>query len=127
VFCSNRGQRGGCGKTFSLVLADILPRHTLTSSLVWRWLVEVLAGLSIKAAAEKLRLPFVLETIYRLRRGLRRCLDLVRTQLCREQPPPASTNTDPLLQTVEHLRLVFPDSECPPAAFQLHFQCPFLG
>jgi hypothetical protein len=109
------------------LLADVLPRHTLTASLVWRWLVELLAGLSVKAAVEKLPLPFVLETIYRLRRGLRRCLASVRTQLCREQSPPVSPYADPLLQTVEHLRTVFPDSECPPAAFQLQFQCPFLG
>ena len=109
------------------MLADVLPRHTLTASLVWRWLVEVLAGLSFKAAAEKLRLPFALETVYRLRGRFRRCLDLVRTRLCREQSPPASTHTDPLLQTVEHLRQVFSDSECPPAAFQLHFQRPFLN
>ena len=114
VFCSNRGQRGGCGRTFSLVLADVLPRHTLTASLVWRWLVEVLAGLSFKAAAEKLRLPFALETVYRLRRGLRRCLASVRTRLCREQSPPASAHADPLLQTVEHLRAVFSDSELSP-------------
>jgi len=127
VFCSNRGQRGGCGKTFSLVLADILPRHTLTAALVWRWLVEVLAGLSIKAAAEKLRLPLALETVYRLRRGLRQCLASVRTRLYREQSPPVSAHTDPLLQTVEHLRAVFSGHSCPPAAFQLRFQRPFLG
>jgi hypothetical protein len=127
VFCSNRGQRGGCGRTFSLVLADVLPRHTFTASLLWRWLVAVLAGLSVKAAAEKLRLPFALETVYRLRRGLRQCLASVRTRLCREQSPPASRQTNPLLQTVEHLRRVFSDSECPPAAFQLHFQRPFLN
>jgi len=94
---------------------------------MWQWLVEVLAGLSIKAAAEKLRLPFALETVYRLRRGLRRCLGSVRTRLCLEQSPPVSSHTDPLLQTVEHLRAVFPDHECPPAAFQLRFQRPFLG
>ena len=127
VFCSNRGRRVGCGRTFSLVLADVLPRHTMTASLLWRWLVEVLAGLSFKAAVEKLRLPFALETVYRLRRGLRRGLALVRTQLCREQSPPVSTHTDPLLQTVEHLRAVFSGSGCPPADFQLHFQRPFLG
>ncbi|MGH7951542.1 MAG: hypothetical protein ACREFE_06445 [Limisphaerales bacterium] len=109
------------------MLADILPRHTLTASLVWRWLMEVLAGLSLKAAAEKVRLPFALETIYRLRQRLRRCLDRVRTQLCREQSPPASRQVDPLLQTVEHLRRVFPQSVCPLADFQLHFQRPFLG
>lgn len=127
VFCSNRGRRGGCGRTFSLVLADVLPRHTMTASLLWRWLVEVLAGLSFKAAAEKLRLPFALETVYRLRRGLRQGLASVRTRLCREQSPPASGQTNPLLQTVEHLRRVFSDSKCPPAAFQLHFQRPFLN
>lgn len=109
------------------MLADILPRHTLTATLVWRWLVQVLAGLSIKAAAEKLRLPFALETVYRLRRGLRQGLAAVRTRLCREQSPPVGTPTDPLLQTVEHLRVVFSDSACPPAAFQRHFQRPFLG
>ena len=99
----------------------------MTSSLLWRWLVEVLAGLSFKAAAEKVRLPFALETVYRLRRGLRQCLASVRTRLCREQSPPVSSQTDPLLQTVEHLRAVFPGSSCPPAEFQLHFQRPFLG
>lgn len=127
MFCSNRGLRGGCGKTFSLVLADVLPRHTLTASLVWQWLVKLLTGLSVKAAVEALRLPFALETMYRLRRGLQRRLDLVRTRLCREQSPPVSRQSQSLLQTVEHLRAVFPDSQCPPAAFQLHFQGPLLG
>jgi len=127
VFCSNRGRRGGCGRTFAIVLADVLPRHTLRASLVWRWLVAVLAGFSFKAAAEKLRLPFALETFYRLRRRLRRGLDRVRTQLCREQSPPGSAHADPLLQTVEHLRAVFASQECPPAEFQRHFQRPFLG
>ncbi len=127
VFCSNRGQRGGCGRTFFLVLADVLPRHTLTASLVWRWLVKVLAGLSLKAAAEKLRLPFALETVYRLRRGLRRKLDGLRTRLAGRCGPPTVTHADPLHQTLAHLRMVFPRSQCPPAEFQLHFQRPFLG
>jgi hypothetical protein len=127
VYCSNRGLRGGCGRTFALFLADILPRHTLTASLVWPWLVKLLAGLSLKAAAEKLRLSFALETVGRWRRNLRHGLDQIRTRLCREQPPPASAHADPLLQTVEHLRRVFPAGDCPPADFQRHFQRPFLG
>jgi hypothetical protein len=127
VFCSNRGQRDGCGRTFMLCLAEILPRHTLTASLVWPWLVKLLAGLSLKAAVEKLRLPFALETLYRLRRKLSQRLDPLRTRLCREQKPPVSGQADPLLQTVEHLQTVFPCSPCPPADFQLHFQHPFLG
>ena len=90
--------------------------------------MAVLAGLSLKAAAEKVRLPFALETIYQLRRRLRqgrwtKC----ERGLCREQSPPVNTHTDPLMQTVEHLQAVFPDSACPLVAFQLHFQRPFLG
>jgi len=127
VYCSNRGLRGGCGRTFAFFLADILPRHTLTASLVWGCLVKLLAGFSRKAAAEKLRLSFALETIYRVGRRLRRRLDVLRTRLCREQTPGASTHPDPLRQTVEHLQTVFADSPCPPADFQLRFQQPFLG
>ena len=99
----------------------------MTASLVWPWLLKLLAGLSLKAAAEKVRLPFALETVFRLRRKLRQQLDRLRSRLCREQSPPVSVQADPLLQTLEHLREVFPDSVCPPADFQLHFQHPFLG
>jgi hypothetical protein len=127
VFCSDRGSRGGCGRTFSFFLADVLPRHTFTASRVWSWLVELLAGLSVKAASEKLRLPFALESVYRLGRKLRQRLDDLRARLCREQPPPASDQVDPLLHTVEHLRSVFAGEVCPPAAFQLRFQQSFVG
>jgi hypothetical protein len=127
VFCSNRGRRGGCGKTFSVFLADTLPRHTLTATLLWRWLIQKLAGLSAKAAAEKANLPFALETVYRVGRKLRGSLDRMRTLLCQKQAPPSSAQSDPVLQSMEHLQKVFPGQECPPAAFQLGFQVPFLG
>ena len=126
VFCSNRGQRGGCGRTFFMALADVLPRHTVTASFLWQWLSAMLSGGSVKAAVEKLRLPFALETLYRVQRELRHGLDQVRARLCQKQSPSASAHTDPLLQTVEHLRQVFSGSGCPPAEFQLHFQHPFL-
>jgi hypothetical protein len=87
----------------------------------------MLAGDSLKAALEKLRLPFALETFYRVRRKLRHRLDALRARLCGEQKPPGSTHTDSLLQTLEHLRLVFPCGLCVPADFQLHFQHPFMG
>jgi hypothetical protein len=108
-------------------LSEVLPRHTVSAPLLWQLLVRWLSGASLKAAAEALRLPFALETVYRLRRALRRGLDRMRTLLCREQSPPTSTHTDALLQTVEHLQSVFARSQCPAADFQLHFQRPFLG
>jgi hypothetical protein len=110
-----------------MVLADVLPRHTVTASWLWPWPLALLAGGSVKAAVEKLRLPFALETLYQLRRALRDALDQVRARLCRKQSPAASAHTDPLLQTVEHLRQVFAGGGCPLTEFQLQFQQPFLG
>lgn len=65
--------------------------------------------------------------MYRLRRNLRRKLDSIRIRLCRQQAPPSSSQSDPLLQTVEHLQAVFPGTECAPSAFQFRFQRSFLG
>jgi len=31
VWCCPRGKRGGCGRTFSIFLIDVLPRHTVMS------------------------------------------------------------------------------------------------
>jgi hypothetical protein len=91
------------------------------------WLVKVLAGLSLKAAAEKLRLPFALETIYRLRRRLRHGWIRCGHGSAAGTTPPASAHSDPLLQTVEHLQTVFAGSQCPPADFQLRFQHAVFG
>jgi len=126
VWCSHRGQRGGCGRSFAIFLADVLPRHTVTGPWLWRLLDRLLAGGSIKAVAEALGLPFALETVYHLLHRLRQRLARVRSALCREQKPPASSQTDPLLQTAEHLQSLFPRSVCPPGDFQLRFQCPLL-
>lgn len=126
IWCCNRGQRGGCGRSFSIFLADVLPRHTVRSAVLWALLERWLEGGSIKAAAEALALPFGLEAIYHLLQRMRSRLTTVRSVLCGQEPPPASSQTDPLLQTVEHLRRLFPQSACPCAEFQLHFQRPLL-
>lgn len=127
VWCAKRGQRGGCGRSYAVFIADVLPGHTFRASWLWQWLLQWLGGHSLKAAAEKCSLPFALETVYRLRQRLRRTLDGLRTRLCSQQEPPKSTRAEPLLQTLDHLKAVFAASSCPPADFQLHFQRPFLG
>jgi len=127
VFCSDRGQRGGCGKTFPLFFAGTLPRHTFTASLLWALLVRLRGGAALKTAAESLRLPFSLEAIYGIVRRLRCRLAAVRSWLCREQPPPASRQTEPLHQTLEHLQTVFRSDSCALTAYQRHFQQAFLG
>jgi hypothetical protein len=126
VWCCSRGRRGGCGRSFSIFLADVLPRHTVSAGWLWKLLQRLLEGGSIRAACQALSLPLALESVYHLLDRWRRRLSAARSVLCREQKALASSQTDPLLQTVEHLRQFFPKSGCPCAEFQLHFQKPLL-
>lgn len=105
----------------------MLPRHSFTATLVGQLLVQWLGRGCIKSAAEALRLPFALESVYHLLQRCRRRLDQVRSCLCRRRPPPESSQTDPLLQTFEHWQSLFAGSLCPVSEFQLAFQQPLLG
>ncbi|MDP2138633.1 MAG: hypothetical protein Q8J74_12365 [Candidatus Didemnitutus sp.] len=127
AFCSDRGQRGGCGKTFPLFLAGVLPRHTFTAGLLWTLLRKLLAGATIKAAAEILHLPFSLEAVYGIVRRCRHRQGAVRSCLSREHPAPGSGQIDPFFQTLEHLRKAFAQDSCALAAYQRHFQSAWLG
>ena len=127
VFCSDRGRRGGCGKTFPLFFAEVLPRHSFPASMLWALLRALLDGKAIRAAAETLRLPFSLEAAYGIIRRVRRRLDGVRSWLWRERAPPPSNRTDPLLQTLEHLQTLFRSNSCALTAYQRQFQQAFLG
>jgi len=134
VYCSNRGRKRGCGRTFSIWLCTTLPRHGVDAPALSRLIAGLLGGLSLKNAAESLRAPFALETFYHLRKRLRLRMDALRVLLVRQTgPPPPCDFADPLLHTLAHLRRAFhaavPDGEpsglC--AWFQLHFQRAFLG
>lgn len=127
VFCSNRGQRGGCGLTFSLFLADILPRHTVRATLFWQLLCQWLAGASLRAAAQSLRLPFALETLYGLVRRLRLRLPSVRPWLAQRQPAPPAQAADPLFQTTRHLQQIFPAPASALRELQLLWGRPLMG
>ena len=125
VHCSNRDQRPGCGHTFPIFLSGVLPRHTVTTTVLWAFIQALLAGLSLRAAAKNL--PLTLESFYGLRRKMRLALAVLRTRLLGSHPPPKSERSDPLLATFELLAMVFAGCACPLAAFALHFQISFLG
>ena len=127
AFCSNRGHRTGCGRTFPILLAFVLPRHTFNARLLWKALAAWLAGVSLKAAWEAAQLALALDTFYHLLQRLRRRLDLVRTALCVLQAAPPSAARDPLVQTLEHVRCVCRTPASPLEAFQLRWQRPLLG
>ncbi len=126
VYCSARGARGGCGRTFSIYLADVLPRHSVTGALFSALLVAVLAGASLHSAAQAALAPFATPTAYRLASRLRHQAARVRALLSGASPPPSCAHRDPLHQTLAHLRAVFADAADLVAAFQLRFQVPLI-
>ena len=127
VYCSPRGRRGGCGRSFPALLAVMFPRHLFNAWLLWKALVGWLRGTSIKASWETGGSPLTLDGFYHLLQRLRRRVDAIRTGLHTCAPPPESRFSDPLRATFEHLRGVFTDSLCPPESFQLKFQRSFVG
>ena len=123
MYCSNRGRRKGCGRTFSIYLGNILPRHSVTATDLWLLLLGILAGASLCATALKLRLPLVVETYYGICRRLRH-RDL-RTLLCQIGNPPPCNSSDPLVATIAHFQSAF--EGCALQKFQLHFQRAVFG
>lgn len=87
----------------------------------------MLAGRSWKAAVESIGWPLALETGYARVRRVRGRLHEWRSRLCRKPAPPASVQSDPVLQTAEHLQGVFAGGACALEEFQLQFQSSLLG
>jgi hypothetical protein len=127
VFCCNRGERGGCGRTFPVLFAWVFPRHSLSAPLVWKAVREWLNGGSIRSAWMTVKTPLALDSFYHFLQRLRGHLTALRTTLSAVRPPPSSKRSDPLLQTFEHLRIIFPKASCPMEAFQQRFQEPWTG
>ncbi len=128
-FCSNRHRRNGCGRTFSVLLTDLLGRFMVPAATLWAFLKGVRGGLSRKAAWECLKSSFSLESAYRLWNRFRQAQSHIRTRLLHHHgdPPSASTNTtEPLFELIDHLIAAFPQSSCPVAAFQERLQSPLL-
>ena len=125
-FCSNRHQRRGCGRTFSILLAQFLRRCIISAESVGRFLAGVCQGQNRKTAWEHTHCRLSLESAYRIAKRVQRMQSRLRTLLCRKGSPPASRASDPLCQVLGHLQQAFARTACPVAAFQVHFQQPFL-
>src|SRR5882672_10490253 len=90
IFCSNRNARRGCGRTFSVWIADKIRRLSLTTGALWR-------------------------TLQRIWQRFDRGQSKIRTALSGRCPPPALSaqpGQRPAAQVLAHLHAAFPDA-CP--------------
>lgn len=128
VFCNNRGNMGGCGRTYPVVLIERMCRYIVSCHTLWTFLLLLLEGRSIKDSWEGSTSAFCLDTGYKIRRSFIRNQSHIRTLLNKlGTPEKLNAITDPVLQTVQHLKTAFRASCSPIASFQLRFQRPFLA
>ena len=127
VYCNNRGNMRGCGRTYPVFLIDRLYGYIVSCQTLWAFLLQLLAGHTIKDAWESCNSTFCLDTGYKLRQAFIRNQPHIRTLLNRTGPPQNLNHiSDPLLQTIRHMDSAFSSSSCPISAFHLKFETPFM-
>lgn len=120
IFCSNRNARPGCGRTFSVWVADRIRRLSLTTCALWRFLQRAVGG-SIAAAIRAADCHLSDRTMQRIWKRFDLGQSKIRTALSALVPPPqllAEPAQRPATQVLAHLQAAFPNADCPIAAFQ---------
>jgi hypothetical protein len=125
IFCSNRNARRGCGRTFSVWLADKIRQLSVTASTLWRFLQRAVAG-SLPAAIRAGDSRLSNRTWQRIWKRFLQGQSKIRTALCGRcpppesppRPPPSNPTRLPAAHVLAHLQAAFPDAPCPIAAFQ---------
>jgi hypothetical protein len=132
IFCSNRNARPGCGRTFSIWVADKIRRLSLTTGALWQFLQGVV-GIGIFAAIRALNCQLSNRTLQRIWKRFDLEQSKIRTALCGRCPPPElpprlpkNPTRQPAAQVLAHLQAAFPDAHCPIAAFQQTLQAFFV-
>lgn len=128
VFCSNRANRHGCGRTHSVSIATVLCGFVLRTLTLWTYVRAVFAGHSRRAAwLLATEGAFALTTGYRVWNHLVEAQSTLRPRLCRYQSAPLCASPEPLAQLIAHITGVIggcsevPTSD-PLSALQMHLQ-----
>lgn len=125
IRCSDRGRCGGCGRSFAIFHPQSLPHRSVGADYLYALLEAILehSGCVHHAWLRGTRC-FSLSTAYRLCRALKDNQFRLRHHFYRLAHPPQSSDHDPTLQLIAHLRAAF--EECPIPAYHKHFQQSFL-
>ena len=122
LFCSNRGNRPGCGRTVSIWLGHFAPGFSVRTGVLFRLLMAVLQGTSTRGSFAEAEPHGLSERSgYRLFSRLQEAQSRLRTRLSERRPPPPCSSAEPLSQLVSHFGSVFGRHE---DLFQ-EFQCAF--
>ena len=131
VFCGNRNRAGGCGRTFSVWIADKVKRLYLRTDQLWRFLQGAVGTNNKLQAFRELDCHMGESAPYRIWRRFRKAQTAIRIALAAVCSSPKSTpqddspatNDQPAKATLDHLAEAFAGHDLNPvAAFQVTFQ-----
>ena len=131
VFCSNRGNNQGCGRTFSVWIADKVKRLFLDADSLWGFLYQAATTGNKSQAFRKIRSSMGESAVYRIWKRFLQTQSTIRTALAAICSPPRQTTENSSLcaaqATVAHLQQAFKDSDLNPiAAYQDRTQTFFM-
>jgi hypothetical protein len=127
IFCSNRNRRGGCGKTWSIMMSSIIKNFIIQTAHLWDFLRNIGKGMNIFQSFNILKIPFSPTSIYRLYKRVYENQHHIRSHLIRRLAPPQNVqHINPLVKTILHIESAFKRNSNAPAAFQYIFQRSFL-
>ncbi len=126
VFCSNRKNRNGCGRTLCILLSNILKHFTIDAKTLWDFIFCIFNGISRAKGFRKVLYMFSISTTYRLWRILNINQTFIRTILHKVSKPPDNKTNNPIFQTIEHLKNIKKELVCPISSFQHRFQRSFF-
>jgi hypothetical protein len=135
VFCSNRGTAGGCGRTFSVWIADHVKRLFLDAQSLYRFLELAATSGNKSHAFRNLGSSMSHSATYRIWKRFLNAQSAIRTALTAFCPPPKqttlsagnSTARSSARATLEHLKEAFKQSRLNPiAAYQNATQSFFI-
>ncbi len=127
VFCSNRNRASGCGRTFSLSMAERIRRLFLGAESLWLFLQLVVSTGNKLAAFRQLDGPLSDSAPYRIWKRFVRAQAAIRAALIPLCSPPVVPSGNPESVTLAHLQKAFGGQSLNPiAAFQAKLQTFFL-
>ena len=127
IFCSDRNNKNGCGRTFSMLISGFIKNFVISAKTLWRFLDKIKDGMSPAGAFRASDSDMGTTAVYRVINRFKTSLSRIRTYLTRiKDPPKINHSKDPAILTIFHLKSVFEKSSCPVTQFQHHFQTSFL-
>ncbi len=128
IFCSNRNNRKGCGRTISYFIINFINETLISSSIAWQFLLFILSGMSIEKAYNALNPECVLSisTFYRFWKRFKLTMHKIRTFISDNFKLSETLESTPSCETISHLSNHLADPDLNPIAnYQKLFQTAF--